>query len=208
MQAPLLNVEGKEVGKIDLPERIFGCKPSAQFLHEVVTIHEANLRRWTANTKTRAEVSGSGKKPWKQKHTGRARAGSFRSPLWRHGGIIFGPRANRGAKRALPARKAKEALAQALSERFSSGSIVFVDKVDIAEPKTKHVAGILKNLKCDGSRLVLVLDSTSQALARASRNIPDLELSLAADVNAYAVLRARRLVMTVAALEKLSARWN
>ncbi len=208
MQAPLLNVQGEEVGKIELPEKIFGCKPNAQFLHEVATIHEVNQRRWTANTKSKAEVSGSGKKPWKQKHTGRARAGSIRSPLWRHGGIIFGPRANRGARRTMPARKAKEALAQILSDRFSSGAIIFVDKIEVAEPKTKAVAQILKNLKCAGSGLMMILDAANAGLSRASRNIPDLELALAADLNAYGVLRARRLVLTAGALEKLSARWN
>jgi len=208
MQASLLNVQGEEVGKIEVPEKIFGRKPNAQFLHEIATIHEVNLRRWTANTKSKAEVSGSGKKPWKQKHTGRARAGTIRSPLWRHGGIVFGPRANRGARRALPARKAKEALAQILSDRFSSGNILFVDKVEVAEAKTKNVAQILKNLKCAGPGLVVILDSTNANLARASRNIPNLELALAADLNAYGVLRARRLVLTAAALEKLSARWN
>ncbi|MDE1975789.1 MAG: 50S ribosomal protein L4 [Elusimicrobia bacterium] len=208
MQAPLLNAQGQEVGKIELPEKIFGCTPNAQFLHEIATIHEVNQRRWTANTKSKAEVSGSGKKPWKQKHTGRARAGSIRSPLWRHGGVIFGPRANRGARRTLPARKAKEALAQILSDRFSSGGIIFVDKIEVAEPKTKAVAQILKNLKCAGPGLVMILDSAGANLARASRNLPNLELALAADLNAYGVLRARRLVLTAGALEKLSARWN
>ena len=95
MQAQLLSVKGTEVGKVELPEAVFGRRPSPGFLHEYVTVYLANQRRGTANTKTRAEVSGSGKKPWKQKHTGRARAGSFRSPLWRHGGVTFGPRAGR-----------------------------------------------------------------------------------------------------------------
>ena len=93
MQAQLLNIKGSEVGKVELQDTIFGRRPKPEFLHEYVTVYLANQRQGTANTKTRAEVSGSGKKPWKQKHTGRARAGSFRSPLWRHGGVTFGPRA-------------------------------------------------------------------------------------------------------------------
>src|SRR5579885_2046924 len=117
MQAQLLDAQGKEVGKVDLHEKIFGQKPSKSFLHEYVTVYLNNQRAYSANTKTRTEVSGGGRKPWKQKHTGRARAGSNRSPLWRHGGITFGPRRVDPADKrvGMPRRKARTALAQALS---------------------------------------------------------------------------------------------
>src|SRR5579872_1728091 len=111
MQAQLLNAQGKEVGKIDLQEKVFGLKPSKSFLHEYVTVYLNNQRAYSANTKTRTEVSGGGRKPWKQKHTGRARAGSNRSPLWRHGGIAHGPKAGR-VLLSMPRQKAKLALAQ------------------------------------------------------------------------------------------------
>jgi large subunit ribosomal protein L4 len=207
MQAQLLNVKGTEVGKVELPEGVFGRRPVPKFLHEYVTVYLANQRRGTANTKTRAEVSGSGKKPWKQKHTGRARAGSFRSPLWRHGGVTFGPRAGH-VHLGFPRTKARLALVQALSAKAAQGALVFVDSLAVAEAKTKAVAAMLESLKCGDRKgcTLLVLDAPDANLARASRNIPNVELALAGDINAYGVLRARRLVVTKPALEKLQAR--
>src|SRR3989339_1484736 len=188
MQAQLLNVKGTEVGKVELPEGVFGRRPIQKFLHEYVTVYLANQRRGTANTKTRAEVSGSGRKPWKQKQTGRARAGSFRSPLWRHGGITFGPRAGH-VHLDFPRTKARLALAQALSAKASQGAMVFVESLAVAEPKTKAVVAMLESLKCGDSRgcTLLVLDAPDAVLARASRNIPNVELALAGDINAYGV---------------------
>lgn len=207
MEAKILDVEGKEVGKAALPEQVFGHKPSRRFLHEFVTIYLANQRSWTAHTKGKGEVSGGGKKPWKQKHTGRARAGSTRSPLWRHGAIIFGPRMGRGSRLDMPRQKAKLALAQALSARAADGGLVFVKELALKEPKTKLVAAALEKLGCSGKTLI-VLDAPNPALARASRNIPEVIVRLASDVNAYEVLRAKKLVITQPALEKLGARWN
>ncbi|MBI5240337.1 MAG: 50S ribosomal protein L4 [Elusimicrobia bacterium] len=207
MQAQLLNVKGTAVGEIALPDAVFGRRPVPKFLHEYVTVYLANQRRGTANTKTRAEVSGTGRKPWKQKHTGRARAGSFRSPLWRHGGVTFGPRAGH-VHLDFPRAKARLALAQALSAKQAAGALFFVESLTVAEPKTKAVAAMLESLKCGDRRgcTLLVLDAPDADLARASRNIPNVELALAGDVNAYGVLRARRLVVTKPALEKLQAR--
>lgn len=204
MEAQLLNVKGAQVGKVELRDAVFGRRPARQFLHEYVTTYLANQRQGTANTKTRGEVSGSGKKPWKQKHTGRARAGSRRSPLWRHGGVTFGPRAGR-VHLDFPRRKARLALAQALSAKHSEGAIVFVESLALEAAKTQAVAEILDKLNCAG-RTMLVLDAPDPQLALASRNIPDLELALAGDLNAYSVLRARRMVVTRPALDKLNTR--
>ncbi len=206
MEAPLMNVKGAAVGKVDLPETVFGRRASKEFLHEYTTAYLANQRQGTANTKTRAEVSGSGKKPWKQKHTGRARAGSFRSPLWRHGGITFGPRAGKVTLK-FPRRKAALALAQALSAKHAQGAITFVESLSVAEAKTKQAIALLKALGCEG-RTMLVLDAPDARLALAGRNIPQLELALAGNINAYTVLRAGRLVVTRPALEKLGARFT
>ena len=206
LQAQLVNAKGDKVGTVDLKEAVFGVKPSREFLHEYVTVYETNQRQGTAHTKTRSEVSGGGHKPWKQKHTGRARAGSTRSPLWRHGGITFGPRQGRSAA-VMPRQKARLALAQALSAKNASGSVVFVDQLSVAEPKTKLVAGLLKALKC-GPRTLLVTESRDEKLSLAGRNIPSLQLMLAGDLNAYAVLRCTTLVVTRPALEKLGARWS
>jgi len=207
MQAQLLNVKGAEVGKVELPDAVFGRRPSPQFLHEYVTVYLANQRRGMANTKTRAEVSGSGKKPWKQKHTGRARAGSLRSPLWRHGGVTFGPRAGH-VHLDFPRAKARLALVHALSAKQAEGAFVFVESLGVEEAKTKAVVALLESLKCGDRKgcTLLVLDAPDAKLAQASRNIPNVELALAADVSAYGVLRARRLVVTKPALEKLRTR--
>ena len=207
MDAKVLDVSGKEVGKVALPESIFGHKPSRTFLHEYVTIYLANQRQYGANTKGRSDVSGGGRKPWKQKHTGRARAGSIRSGLWRHGAIIHGPRSGYGSHLDFPRQKAKLALAQALSARAQDGGLVCVKDLGLKEPKTKLMAGVLAGLGCAG-RTLIVLDAPNAALARASRNIPTVEIRLAADINAYEVLNCRKLVITQGALEKLGARWN
>jgi large subunit ribosomal protein L4 len=207
MEAKVLDVSGKEVGAVALPEKIFGHKPSRRFLHEFVTVYLANQRSWTSNTKGRSEVSGGGRKPWKQKHTGRARAGSTRSGLWRHGAIIHGPRMGRGSRLDYPRQKAKLALAQALSARAQDGGLVCVKELSIKEAKTKLMAGMLSKLGCSGRTLV-VLEAPSADLARASRNLPTVAIRLAADVNAYEVLNCRKLVITQPALEKLGARWN
>jgi large subunit ribosomal protein L4 len=207
MQAQLLNVKGAEVGKVELPDAVFGRRPSPEFLHEYVTVYLANQRRGMANTKTRAEVSGSGKKPWKQKHTGRARAGSFRSPLWRHGGVTFGPRAGH-VHLDFPRAKARLALVHALSAKQAEGALVFVESLGVDEAKTKAVAALLRSFDCGGrnGHIMMLLEVPDAKLARASRNIPNVELALAADVSAYSVLRARRLLVTKPALEKLQAR--
>ena len=206
MQATLVNVAGKEVGKLEIKDEVFGRKPSTEFLHEFVTIYQANQRQGNAHTKTRSEVSGGGKKPWKQKHTGRARAGSTRSPLWRHGGVTFGPRAGK-VRLEIPRQKARAALAQALAAKHAAGGIVFVDTLAIEKNKTKAVAQVLKALGCVGTT-ILVLDHPNAGLTLASRNIPNLYIRLAGDLNAYEVLRSKKIVLTQAALEKLGARWN
>lgn len=206
MQAQLKNIKGEEVGTLDLQDKIFGEKPQKSFLHEYVTVYLANQRQGTHKVKTRTEVSGGGHKPWKQKHTGRARAGSIRSPLWRHGGIIHGPKAGK-VRRELPRQKARLALSQALTARYLAGGVVFVDALAIEEAKTKQVSAILKALGCD-KRVILVVDSHDAKLAQAARNMPEVAVMLAGDLNAYAVLRSKKLVMTRSAVEKLGARWN
>ncbi len=207
MEAKIIDVSGKEVGQVALPEGIFGHKPSRRFLHEYVTVYLANQRQYGAHTKSRTEVSGGGKKPWKQKHTGRARAGSIRSGLWRHGAIIHGPRSGYGSHLDFPRQKARLALAQALSARAQDGGLICVKELVLKEAKTKLMAGMLVKLGAEG-RTLIVLDAPSPALKRASKNIPSVALVLAADVNAYEVLKCKKLIITQPALEKLGARWN
>lgn len=207
MDAKIIDVNGKETGTVSLKEEIFGHKPERRFLHEFVTVYLANQRAWTSNTKGRSAVSGGGRKPWKQKGTGRARAGSIRSGLWRHGAIIHGPRMGRGSRLDYPRQKARLALAQALSARAQDGGLVCVKELTLKEPKTKLLAAALSKMGCEGKTLI-VLDAPNEALARASRNIPTVAVRLAADINAYEVLYCKKLVITQPALEKLGARWN
>lgn len=207
MDAKVLDVSGKEVGTVALPEKIFGHKPSPRFLHEFVTVYLANQRSWTSHTKGRSDVSGGGRKPWKQKHTGRARAGSIRSGLWRHGAIIHGPRSGYGGHLDFPRQKAKLALAQALSARAQDGGLVCVKELALKDAKTKLMAGVLAKLGGEG-RVLIVLDAPNAAVTRASRNLPTVQVVLAADVNAYDVLKCKKLILTQPALEKLGSRWN
>lgn len=206
MKTKVLNVKGEEVGAVDLPEKVFSVKPSRELLHEVTTIYLQNQRRGQAQAKTRSEVSGGGHKPWKQKHTGRARAGSIRSPLWRHGSVVHGPRRHSYVL-DIPRRKAKLALAHALSVRAADGSLRVLDGVAVDGGKTRQVAEMLKALGAKNKSLI-VIEAHDKGLATASRNIPDLRIMLPIELNAYAVLNCDKLIVTKGALEKLSTRWN
>ena len=201
METKLLNIQGKEQGKINLPEALFGVKPNPTFLHEVITAFLANQRSGTADVKTRAEVSGTGKKPWKQKGTGRARHGSMRSPIWRHGGVAFGPTPH-SFRIDLPVAKKRLALAQALSSKYNSDSIIILDNFDIKEAKTKIVSDVLKTL--DAGKKPLIVSSKDAKLDQASRNIAGLNKMVPSDLNAYAVLNSTKVIITKEALDKMS----
>ncbi|MFH2203645.1 MAG: 50S ribosomal protein L4 [Elusimicrobiota bacterium] len=206
METKLFNMKGEEVGKVELPEKAFGVKPNPALLHEVTTAYLANQRRGTAHTKTRADVSGGGKKPWKQKGTGRARAGSSRSPIWRSGGVTFGPRC-RSFRVDLPRAKCRKALAQALSARAADGSLRVVDELAFDGAKTRQVAELLTVLKAD-KRSLFVVDQSDPTLKRAARNIPGLVIIPASHLNAYQVLACRNIILTRGAIDKLAPKWN
>ena len=172
METTIYTVQGKEKGKISLPG-IFETKVSSALLHEVVNGYMANQRSGTHSTKTRAEVSGGGRKPWKEKGTGNARAGSNRSPLWRKGGIIFGPKP-RDYSRNVPQQKRQLSLKMALSVKASSNDIMVVDSFAVAEPKTKKLAELLKNLKLNDMSVLIVVEKIDANLKVASRNLQDL----------------------------------
>ena len=206
MEAKVRNAKGEDVGTVTLPEKVFSVRPSRELLHEVTTIYLQNQRRGQAQSKTRHEVSGGGRKPWKQKHTGRARSGSIRSPLWRHGATIHGPRRH-SYTLDMPRRKAKLALAHALSARAAGGGLIILDGIAVDGAKTKQVAEMLKALGARNKSL-LVIEAHDKGLALASRNIPDLLIMMPGQLNAYAVLNCDKLIVTKGALEKLSTRWN
>ncbi len=203
METKLLDLSGKEIGKYELPEFLFSLKPDPFFLHEAVKYYLANKHRGTACTKTRSEVSGGGHKPWKQKGTGRARAGSTRSPVWRKGGIVFGPRPH-SHRREMPETKRRAALADALSAKYAAGEVFVVENLDFKEAKTKAFAAFCRGMSLDGKRVLFVTDKPDANFHRASRNIPRANWSLAANLNAYEVLRHGRLVFTASGMAALA----
>jgi large subunit ribosomal protein L4 len=203
METKVLNAQGKEVKTLKLDAKVFGVKPKVTFLHEVVIATLANRRAGSAETLRRGEVSGGGRKPWKQKHTGRARSGSNRSGLWRKGGVIFGPHA-RSYRQYLGKAKRNLALIQALSLRHAEGAIQVVDGLAVGKPKTAEFAAILNALKVPFKKSLVVLDAHNAALTQAGRNLEGVLLVLPSDLNAYDVLKANRLVITEAALNALT----
>lgn len=187
------------IGEVDLNPKIFGIKPNAHLLAEAVRVSLANSRQGTSSTKTRGEVSGGGKKPWKQKGTGRARAGSTRSPIWRHGGITFGPRANRNWELKLNKKAKTKALFMSLSDKAKDGKLVVVKEVVLSQPKTKEFAGVLKDLKAKikdlGGKQMFLMPKKDDKLARASRNLPEINPVLASSLNVVDVLKADSIIV-------------
>jgi large subunit ribosomal protein L4 len=200
----VLNTKGEKVGTADLPEEVFGVKASSAVIHEVVNAYLANRRRGTHSTKTRGEVSGGGLKPWKQKHTGRARSGSTRSPLWRHGGITFGPKP-RSYVQAVPEAKRKLALKAVLSDALREGRLKVLDAFTVPEPKTRLVASAAKALNVP-EKSILVLDEPDATFLRAARNFAGFRLFRAAGINCYDVLKAKEVLVTRPALDLITKR--
>jgi len=200
----VINTKGEKKGSVELSEKVFGVQAPVALVHEVITAYLANERRGTHSTKTRGEVSGGGVKPWKQKHTGRARSGSTRSPLWRHGGIIFGPKPH-SYYQAVPDSKRRLALRKILSDMAKENRLRVLDAISVAEPKTKKVAEIFAKLGLP-KKTIVVVDQLDATLARASRNIADVRFCRAMDLNGYIALNAEQLVFTKAALDQLTQR--
>ncbi|MBL8024301.1 MAG: 50S ribosomal protein L4 [Elusimicrobia bacterium] len=200
----VLNMKGEKVDTVTLAADVFEVKATPSLVHEVVTAYLANERRGTHSTKTRGEVSGGGAKPWKQKHTGNARAGSSRSPLWRHGGIAFGPKP-RSYNQAIPPAKRRLALKAVLSSFLRDGKFRVIDDLVLSEPKTKKGMAVVKSLNL-APKSLLVVASVSEVTERALRNIPTVRYRLARDLNSYQALLADELVVTRAALAELSKR--
>ena len=201
METKVLDIKGKEKGTCGLLDSLFAVKANPTFLHEVITAFLANQRRGTADVKTRSEVSGTGKKPWKQKGTGRARQGSLRAVQFRHGGIAFGPTPH-SYRQDLPAAKRRTALAMALSTKLAEGNLVVLDSLTFKEPKTKAFAAVMETLAA--GRKPLVLDNfADENAALACRNMEGLTHIPTQDINAYVVLNSSKVILTKDAVEKL-----
>jgi large subunit ribosomal protein L4 len=203
MQIDVVNSENKKIGSIELSDEVFGGRVNGAVIWESVVHSNAAARRGTHMTKNRALVSGSGRKPWKQKGTGRARIGSIRNPLWRHGGTVFGPQP-RSYDYALPRKVRRGAIVAALAQKIQDGSLVVIDALAVAETKTKAAAELLKNLGVMGN-LLLIDVQPDEKLSIAVRNLPDVQFVASARVVARDVMKASRIVVTRAAVEKLGA---
>ena len=199
---PILNQKGDKLSDLPLDEKVFDGEVNKVLLHQVVRMYQANLRQGTHATKTRGEVSGGGKKPWRQKGTGRARAGSIRSPLWRHGGTVFGPHP-RDYSYTLPKQMKKSALRSGLNAKVMDGTVVLVEKIRAEKPKTKEFATFLEALKIKGRTLVVV-DKMTDPLKLSCRNIPGILLKTYHQVNAYDLLRYPKMLIEEAAFTALS----
>ncbi len=193
----------KPVGKINLSDEVFGVKAKDGVLHNAVVNFLANQRQGTHATKTKGLVSGGGKKPWKQKHTGRARSGSSRSPLWRGGGTVFGPQP-RDYSYAIPKKARRLALKAALSGKFSDGEIVVVETLSIEKPQTKEMMSVLKRLELDGKSTLIIVPEHNETIVLSARNIPGVTVTRVSDLNCYDVAAHSRLLMTKQAAEMLS----
>jgi len=204
MKVQLRDIKGGNQGELEVKFVVIENRKYTQTVHDSVVAHRAAQRMGTACTKTMGEVAGSGKKPWRQKGTGRARAGSFASPLWRGGGVTFGPKPRDfGVKLN---RKVKQiALRKALSERLRAGDVVVVPDLKLASPKTKGFLEVIKAL--DLKKTILVVQGESdQNLNLATRNLPNVDVALGSDVNTYQVLRSDKLLFTKSAWEQVEQR--
>ena len=193
------NMQGNTVGELELNDEIFAAPVNTGLMHQAVVMYLANQRRGTAATKTRAAVRGGGRKPWRQKGTGRARHGSIRSPIWVGGGVTFGPQP-RDYRRAMPKKARRQALKSALSSKVAAGSLIVVDELKFDEPKTRRMVEVLNNLQVQGKALV-VTASDGRNVVLSARNIPGVNTIRAQDLNVYAVLNSEQLIITKEAVE-------
>lgn len=193
MKAKVYQQDGTVKGEVELPEAVFGVEINEPLLHQVIVQLQANQRQGTSKTKTRAEVSGGGRKPWKQKGTGRARAGSNTSPIWVRGGKAHGP-SPRDYYTTIPKKMRILALASALSSRAQSENILVVDSIRCEQPKTKIIASLMSALSLNGKRNLLVVDKECSNIYLSGRNIPDLEIKPISEVNAYDIIANENII--------------
>lgn len=206
MKLSVKNTQGQSQGELEVKFALIENGKGTQAVHDTVVAHRANQRSGTACTKTVGDVSGSNKKPWRQKGTGRARAGSNQSPLWPGGGVVFGPKPRDFGKK-VNVRTRQLALRKALSERLKAGDVVVVEDLKLSSPKTKEFVGVIAALELKGTTLV-VANGADKNLVLASRNLPDVALTTGESLNTYDVLRPDKLLFTRSAFEKVEARLN
>ena len=205
MESKLYNQKAEEAGKIDLPETVFNLPWNSDLVHQVVTAMQANIRSPWAHTKTRGEVSGGGKKPWRQKGLGKARHGSIRSPIWVGGGIAHGPRKDKDYSVKINAKAKKKAFYTVLSQKLRDNEILFLDKMDFSQPKTKEAVEVVNSLSKIGgfekmknkkkNKAILALDKKEPNVSKSFRNIPGMEISEARNLNILDILNFKYLLI-------------
>lgn len=204
MKVPIYNQDAKAVGEVELSSLVFGVPANTALLAEVARVQQMNARSARATTKTRADVKGGGKKPWKQKGTGRARAGSIRSPLWRHGGVALGPTGGQNWSRTLNRQVKRSALLMALSDKVKHGKLVVLENLQLETPKTKSVAGMLKlfadNQTGVGKKPLVITPKVDRSLVMSARNLKGVVTASADSLNPLEILTADSVVMLKASV--------
>lgn len=203
MKVKVYNQNKEETGEIELPKEIFEIEINSDLIHQVVLAQQGNRRQGTAQAKMRGEVRGGGRKPWRQKGTGRARHGSTRSPLWRGGGVTFGPRANRNYKKKIPKKMGRKAMFMVLSAKAKDNLILVLDNLKFEKPKTKQMSEILNKLFLKQGSGLIALSKMDKNLILSIRNIPKTDSIQAKDLNALDLLSYKYLVISEAGIKKI-----
>jgi large subunit ribosomal protein L4 len=203
MKINLYNQKGEKVGKTDLPDEIFNVEINSDLLHQVIVSQMANKRQSSAHTKDRGDVSGGGKKPWRQKGTGRARHGSRRSPIWVGGGVTFGPKSEKNYKKTIPQKMKRKALFMALSSKVNDDELILIDDLGMKEPQARIAQSILEKLPLSDKSGLVVLSEPDKNIVLSFRNIPKTESIQAKDLNAMKILSFKKLIMTPDSVVKI-----
>ena len=199
----MLNLNGEKVKDIEIKAEVWGIEPNDAVLHNAIVLAMANSRQASASTKTRDEVSGGGRKPWRQKGTGNARQGSIRAPQWRGGGVVFGPNPNRNYSKKQNKKERRLAVLSALSYKALDKELIVVDSINFETSKTKEMVNLLTNLNVKNNKVLVVVEELTENVCLASRNLPNVKLVAYNEVNAYDLVSADNMIITEAALTKL-----
>ena len=205
IKVSIYDINGKVTGERELDAKVFGVKINPSLIQEVVVAQASNARESIAHTKTRGEVRGGGKKPWKQKHTGRARHGSTRSPIWKGGGVVFGPRNTRVWSVKVNKKAKQSALRMILTDKVKNNNLIVVSELNLPEYKTKAVAGILSKLPCAGKGTLIAMPSVAETAWKSAANLQKVEMSRVDSLNIVDVMKRPFLVVTAAGIDALTS---
>ncbi len=208
MKLKVYNLEGKETGQVELADAVFNVPVKSEVVHEVFVAQNNNQREPWADTKNRGEVRGGGRKPWQQKGTGRARHGSIRSPIWKGGGVAFGPLSIRNYKTKINKKTRRTAIKMCLSDKAQNGALWVVENFDLAEPKTKLFARVLKALPAKQHSFLVITPELDKKVMLATGNLPKVATVRAADINVLELLGSQALVASVASIKKIEEVFN